>query len=188
MKQSTQPMIYAATVVLMSGRCLVSGQQGPIPFAPEPNTGMPSPPSMTAPGIPTQPGPDTGYMPAPDVNLDPTHKRDPFWPVNYTPKKITHSPSTGSPKTEGNPAGVYPEKLKTPDWDTARKLLDIRGVSLIGRDKQSNAPKYLAMVGGKLVEVGDTVYTLYDDQTYRWKVASITANGISLVKIDVRHE
>jgi hypothetical protein len=80
-----------------------------------------------------------------------------------------------------------PEPVRLPVWDEARKKLDIRGISLI-HDKNSKTPKYLAMIAGKLVEIGDTIAVKYDERMYRWRVVGISDEGVSLQKMDVRGE
>jgi hypothetical protein len=43
-------------------------------------------------------------------------------------------------------------------------------------------------MAGKLAEEGDVVSVTWDGQTYRWKIVSINAGGVSLVKLDVHPE
>lgn len=115
--------------------------------------------------------------------------RDPFWPVGYTPKVIRKA---GEPKPGGapstSPVAEIPEHARVPQWDEARRKLDIRGISLIGRDKLSGQPKFLAMVAGRLVEEGDVVNVTYEDRVYRWKIVGIGKGGVSFQKLDVRQE
>jgi len=194
MKQPTPRFTPLAMITLLACSRLVFSQQAPLPFLPEPAEETPPPPSIATPvtpldGMTTQmPGPE-GLNPAAGIAPNLTSNRDPFWPVRYVPRKpvITASLSR-TPGTGDGPNAAGSGKLSPPDWDAARKFLDIQGVSLIGRDKQSNAPKYLAMIGGKLVEAGDTVSILFNDRTYRWKITGISATGISLIKTDVRPE
>jgi hypothetical protein len=40
-------------------------------------------------------------------------------------------------------------------------------------------------MAGRLVEDGDTVSIVLDGQVYRWKVVSVSATGVQLVKLDV---
>jgi hypothetical protein len=115
--------------------------------------------------------------------------RDPFWPVGYTPKVIRKSGElkAGGASTQGAVAEL-PEHARAPQWDEARRRLDVRGISLIGRDKANGQPKFLAMVAGKLVEEGNVVNVIYEDRVYRWKIVGIGKGGISFQKLDVRQE
>ena len=114
-----------------------------------------------------------------------TRTRDPFWPVGYVPPRQVATNLTAAPEgaAKAEPAG---ERLAPPDWDSARKNLDIRGISLIGREKQTNAAKYLAIIGGRVVETGDAVSVVYMSRVYRWKVTAISPEGIGLTKLDAR--
>jgi len=114
-------------------------------------------------------------------------KRDPFWPVGYTPKVVRKivEPKVGGVSTASRSEA---EVLRIPQWEEAMRLLDIRGVSLIGRDKATGQAKYFAMVTGKFVEEGDVVSVTHGDFVYRWKVVGIGASGVSFTKLDVRKE
>jgi hypothetical protein len=128
-----------------------------------------------------------------DVVKDVGRPRDPFWPVGYVPVKLVKKGGLAKPNTkEAGPGasatvvGSVPEPaVRMPMWDDARKRLDIRGISLI-RDKDSGVPRYLAMVAGKLVEVGNVVVVKFDERVYRWRVVGINEDGVSLQKLDVR--
>lgn len=150
----------------------------------------PNPPSMSEVGVPPvqniagQMASDEDPAVAPLVRV-----RDPFWPVGYTPKVINKSveSKTGESSAQSIAAGLL-ERARTPQWDEARRKLDIRGISLIGRDKASGQPKFLAMVAGKLVEEGNVVNVTYEDRVYRWKIVGIGKGGVSFQKLDVRQE
>ena len=115
--------------------------------------------------------------------------RDPFWPVGYTPKVVSKSVESKAGETSAQAiAAVLLERARTPQWDEARRKLDIRGISLIGRDKASGQPKFLAMVAGRLVEEGNVVNVTYEDRVYRWKIVGIGKGGVSFQKLDVRQE
>lgn len=111
--------------------------------------------------------------------------RDPFWPVGYVPKVVAVKKAV--PETTGA-VSPLPKTILTrlPQWDEAQKQLDIRGISLIGRDKATNKPKYLAVVTGRLVEAGQVVSVTYEGMVYRWKVVGIDESGISFQKIEVQ--
>lgn len=113
---------------------------------------------------------------------EPAQVRDPFWPVGYVPRKPVKPAQVDSSAAKL----VIPESARLPVWEEARKLLDIKGISLIGRDRNSGQSKYLAMVTGKFVEEGDTVSVAFEGFVYRWKVTGISEEGVSLRKIDAR--
>lgn len=179
--------------VLLAGLCLwgtALAAQQPLPPM------MPPPPVMPGLAVPDmtrgQPAADPvapvqGY----EANAPASGLRDPFWPVGYAPKVIKKGPAVnkaGDPVPGSQQPEVAPEPVHVPQWDEARRKLDIRGISLIGRDKDSGQPKYLAMVAGKLVEEGAVVTVAHDEHVYRWKVVGISANGVSFQKLDVRKE
>jgi hypothetical protein len=120
---------------------------------------------------------------------DVSKRRDPFWPVGYVPKVVKKAP-VGPKSPKGTPVSVVEvvESPRVPHWEEAMRKLDIRGVSLIGRDKESGKSKYLAMVTGRLVEEGDVVNVAYSGRIYRWKVTSIGSAGVAFQKLDVRSE
>lgn len=160
----------------------LNGQQARPPL---PDPGSPPPPFVQPPAGTGRAAEDT---PAQENAGEPDleRKRDPFWPVGYVPRKpAPPKPPSGAGVVRTEPEVARPRPV---DWDAARKSLDIRGISLIGRDRQSNAPKYLAVIGGKIAESGDTVSVVFDARVYRWKVVSIGPDGISLVKVDARPE
>ena len=113
-------------------------------------------------------------------------QRDPFWPVGYIPKivKINQASKVGKSSMV---VAFTPEQARALLWDEARKKVDIKGISLI-HDKISGSPKYLALVAGKLVEEGNVISVKYDGRLYRWKVAGISEEGVSLQKLDARGE
>lgn len=161
----------------------------PVPVLPE----MPGSPVGMLPAVGSTGGGEVGVAGATDGSVempDVTRQRDPFWPVGYTPKKRVIKPKglAGSGAQKGSSVvEVAPEPVRVPVWDEARKRLDIRGISLI-HDKNSRSPKYLALISGKLVEEGNVVSVKFDDRVYRWRVAGITAEGVSLQKLDIRGE
>ncbi|MEI8140325.1 MAG: hypothetical protein WCI03_10715 [bacterium] len=118
--------------------------------------------------------------------LDVAKQRDPFLPVGYVPKKVKIIKKLESGKLS-SAVSPTPEQARVLLWDEARRKVDIRGISLI-HDKNSGTPKYLAMVAGKLVEIGDAVSAKYEGQIYRWRVVGISEEGVSLQKLDVRGE
>jgi hypothetical protein len=110
--------------------------------------------------------------------------RDPFWPVGYVPKKVVKPLVV--PTTSEKTKAMIPDSARLPLWDEARKALDIRGISMIGHDKGTGQPRYLAMITGRLIEAGDTVSASFENRVYRWKVVEIDKTGVMLQKLDVR--
>ncbi|MEI6150563.1 MAG: hypothetical protein WCS01_15795 [bacterium] len=116
-------------------------------------------------------------------------RRDPFWPVGYVPPRKPVKLPILEPASTVAVKGRDPEPVVRPVvWEQARAQLDLRGVSSIGHDKTTGKPRYIAAMAGKLVEDGDTVSIVLDGQVYRWKVVSVGATGVQLVKLDVRAE
>ena len=98
-----------------------------------------------------------------------TLTRDPFWPVDWEPPQLgkvsTNRPATNTVLTE---------------WDKARASLQVTGLSK-GKDG-----KYLAVLKGiGVVEEGDTVSVNLVGLNYRWKIVSITVNGIVPERVGV---
>jgi len=118
----------------------------------------------------------------PDADRPPG--RDPFWPVGYVPKKVVKPLVV--PTTSEKAKAMIPDSARLPLWDEARKTLDIRGISMIGRDKETGQPRYLAMIAGRLIEAGDIVASNFENRLYRWKVLEIDKTGVVLQKLDVR--
>jgi len=163
----------------ISGFFLIAAGEAQVPvMSPEPPLGM---------TLPVGQGAEV-TLPADGLQgaggLDTPKQRDPFWPVGYVPKKEPKIKEKGTGKTS-IPVVASPESTRNPAWDEARRKMDIRGISLI-HDKNSKTLKYLAMVAGKLVEAGDVVTVKYDGYVYRWRVAGISEEGVSLRKLDVR--
>lgn len=160
------------------------GAQGP---------GMPMPPMMPPGGIAPAPavtgvGAQATEAGAVEMVADGSAKRNPFWPVGYTPKIVRKIPpkagtpvTPGAPGTRDTPASVAAVPERVTSWDEARKKLDVRGVSR-GRGK------FWASIGSRTVETGDTVSVTYEKQVYRWRITAINQDGISFQKVDVRSE
>lgn len=167
---------------------LACGLQAQIPGVPAPPPGpdIPGgPPAPDAALLPGQPAPPSQSADEGDGAVSTPRMRDPFWPVGYTPKVVRRKPAgVGMPAS--SPVAVVPEVSHVPQWDEARRKLDIRGISLIGRDKVTGKARYLAMVAGKLVEEGDVVNVTYEDRVYRWKVVGIGTAGVTFQKLDVK--
>ncbi|MEI6169095.1 MAG: hypothetical protein WCS52_18090 [bacterium] len=119
-------------------------------------------------------------------SLDGAKPRDPFWPVGYAPKKVQKTTGKNPGKTSLTEPSA-PESMRVPLWEEARKKVDIRGISLV-HDKDSGAPKFLALVSGRVVETGNVVSVKYLGRLYRWRVVGISEEGVSFQKLDVRGE
>lgn len=112
--------------------------------------------------------------------------RDPFWPVGYVPRKPARQ--LVKPKAAEAAKTAIPDAARLPLWDEARRSLDVRGISLIARDKDSGRPKFIAIIAGRLTEAGDTVSTTFENRIYRWRVVTIDRAGVTLQKMDVRSD
>lgn len=128
-------------------------------------------------------------VPSPVADLEvPRVPRDPFWPVGFvpppekTPVRGTSAPGTTVTRVPET------EAARQPEWDQARRRLNLRGLSSTGRDRISGKPRFVAIMAGRIAEEGDTVSSAFEGQIYRWKVVAIGSNGVSLVKVDVRPE
>lgn len=185
---------------LFLGMAIVSGG---LAWAQLPPPGMPAAPPMAP-----MPLPGGGAMPSPvmaadvpgpeaagvarasaaDAVLPTGMRRDPFWPVGYVPKiAVPEAPAAkGGGVAKPSDLDAAPAPVAEPDWTGARRKLDIRGVSLIGRDKETGKARYFAVVAGKLVESGNVVAVTHEDRVYRWKVVDIRSEGVSLSKLDVK--
>ena len=116
-------------------------------------------------------------------------RRDPFWPVGFVPVSSERTPARVV-SVPGIPVAgaTEPETIRQPEWEQARQHLNLRGLSSAGRDKITGKPHYVAVMAGRIAEEGDIVSVVYEGRVYRWKVVAIGANGVSLVKLDVRTE
>ena len=118
----------------------------------------------------------------------PPMQRDPFWPVGYVPPKPVPATSTEASVAASGTRPAESEPAKPAEWKQARAQLSLRGISSGGRDRLTGKNRFVAVLGGRLVEEGDMVAVTYEGQVYRWKVQSISAKDISLMKVDVRAE
>ncbi len=91
-------------------------------------------------------------------------KRDPFWPIGYTPRKVVNSTGTGTTSTVARKPGSI-------DWEEAMKRVVINGVSSRATDE------YVAVINNEVKSVGEIVSVLYGGAKYTWKVEKITPPG-----------
>lgn len=121
-----------------------------------------------------------------------TTSRDPFWPVGYVPvaRRPRVKPAGASVSAPGAIAEAAGPAVapKPPDWDEARRHIEIRGITRIGRDKTTGRETYFAMINGRMTEEGEVVSVTWDGRTYRWRVGTIGAEGLQLVKLDAKAE
>jgi hypothetical protein len=92
--------------------------------------------------------------------------RDPFWPVGWAP------PNFGQIGIEEGDRNALAK------WAEARKQLLVTGLSR-GADG-----KFVAILKGiGVVQEGDTVSVNYGDLTYKWRLRSISSDGIDPERI-----
>lgn len=94
------------------------------------------------------------------IEADVAVKRDPFWPVGYTPRQVQGSTT----KTQRKVSGSI-------DWDNAMKQVVINGVS----SRAGN--EYVAVINNEVKTLGETVSIRYGGARYTWKVDGITPPG-----------
>ena len=86
-------------------------------------------------------------------------KRDPFWPVGYTPEYLKKVEQKEEQK-----------KVELGGWKAAKKRVVINGVS-------SMEDEYYAVVNGVLKTVGDSVSVKLNDVVYTWAIDEIQETG-----------
>jgi hypothetical protein len=102
---------------------------------------------------------------SPQPELPPYMLRDPFWPPDWFP------PGFGQLEGRENPDAR---------WEEARKLIVVTGY---GRNPQGGV---VAIVkGGGVVREGDPVSVNMGSLTYKWRIRSISENGIVLEQVGV---
>ena len=101
------------------------------------------------------------------------HKRDPFWPVGYAPKKIksvipSENPKQSSVKVDNS-------------WNEAMKKVVINGVS----SRADNA--YIAVINGQIKSIGDTITINHGGTIYTWAVDGVEPPGsVKLRRVSAR--
>jgi hypothetical protein len=178
--------IGAALILTLGGSLTVVAQSLAAPAPQRPQPGGPG--GLAAPGetpASASVDPEAGAAPV----AVPRTARDPFWPVGFVPRPVVR-PGTG-PSAQGPGAAPAPVPVvvaRPPNWDEARRRLEIKGVSRIGRDKTTGREMYFADVNGRIVEEGDIVSATWDGRLYRWRLTQISAAGVQLTKLDSRAE
>ena len=99
-----------------------------------------------------------------------TPPRDPFWPVGYVPLAL--APPGAIPSAAAAPGATITED----DWRLAQKRL-ITASIFRTKDPATGADRFLALINGKVVTLGEIVAVKHRDFTFRFKVANITAAG-----------
>jgi hypothetical protein len=88
-------------------------------------------------------------------------KRDPFWPIGYTPVKVEN-------KAESNQHKILAGTSGATDWSAAMKQVVINGVS----SRAGN--EYVAVINNEVKVVGESVSVSVGGIQYTWKVDRIT--------------
>jgi hypothetical protein len=178
MTRQLPPLLWAILLAVATR----AAAQLPAPVIPPIATPDSTDASPVVAPAPAAPAPAvTTTLPAPAVEGDgsPPARRDPFWPVGYRPEK----PATSVAPGETAPPAPPPQPT---EWERARKLLKITGISVVPGPKGTAGRKYAAIVGGRLVEEGDVVSKALNGFTYRWRVQSIGPTGVKLQQVDSR--
>jgi hypothetical protein len=90
-----------------------------------------------------------------------TMRRDPFWPVGYTPKSVKNpAVAKAGQKASGRTGGI--------DWEEAMKQVVINGVS----SRAGN--KYVAVINNEVKSIGESVSIWFGGARYTWTVVRIT--------------
>ena len=96
--------------------------------------------------------------------------RDPFWPVGFYPDWWQRSDEPEDP--------ALVEAAHRAEWEAAYSQLRIGGISRMGR------AGYVAYVNGRMVQQGDVVSIEHNNQTYRWRIIELGADGIRFSRIE----
>jgi hypothetical protein len=111
-----------------------------------------------------------GSPPAEAPHDDVSRLRDPFWPVGWSPPKLGRVQPDAPPR---DTSGLV-------RWADALATLRVIGLS-----RKADGSFLAVLKGVGVVEKGDTFSVTLDDLVYRWKVATITKDGIIPEKIGV---
>ncbi len=96
--------------------------------------------------------------------------RDPFWPVGWFPENWQSDESEAGEQGSLDDAG----------WRAAAERLAISGTSRMG-------DRTVALINGEIKKTGDTVFVIYQNKEYHWKILSIADDGrIQLKKHIIR--
>lgn len=116
----------------------------------------------------------------------PTSRRDPFWPIGYTPpppkrekpKEVEPKPAKPEP-----PPPPQPKPISEDEWKVARKLLKITGYAL-SRKKSSATPlnNSLVIINRKHYSENDLVKLEHNEILFVWRVGEIGNNTVNLMR------
>jgi hypothetical protein len=104
--------------------------------------------------------------------------RDPFWPIDHTPKARMVK------KTPEKPKEIDPKKIEDIksiiDWEKAQKLIKVIGLS-----KKSDGSHIAIIEKEGIVEAGDYIKRTHNGLTYKWKIKTISEKGILPERLEV---
>lgn len=75
-----------------------------------------------------------------------------------------------------------PKEIKHENWAAARAMLDLDPVALSTLDDGRLGAILKSM---RTVKAGDIVSVIYRGRTYRWRISSVTRNGVFIERLDV---
>lgn len=114
-------------------------------------------------------------LPADGTALPERPERNPFWPVGRDPTAVAALAAAATP---GGPEPPPKPPVPAADWDGARKLVHIEGLS------RSSSGKSVAIINGKVWQSGDSLSVDYNGRVYRWIIRSIGDKGVDLSRTE----
>lgn len=126
--------------------------------------------------------PDVSEPPAankPAVAAAPVAPPPPPPPTEPAKPEPPSQPQTTAPQPPPPPPEPA-EPPETPDWIAAKKNLKIVGIVAAG------GGKFTAKINNTMVEVGGQVFLEYGGKIYRWRVTSISRDGINFQRVDIQ--
>ncbi len=97
-----------------------------------------------------------------------------------TEKPKTDKNKSKLPKLKNPFSKSEKKKIKSHNWDEARKTL-IHGGTML-----NSAGDYVAIVNGEIVEVDDVISHSMKSVTYRWKVTEISKHNTKFEQLDMK--
>jgi len=140
---------------------------------------------LTAPGTERNvPGPDTVATPGDETGVTVTGPAEPVSPtvVEITPETTVVAPPADTPPAVTAVAEAPLLPKDDPAWRAAEKKLKFSGAV---KDKGG---KWTAFVNNELVEVGALVTVRHEQTIYRWKVRTISRDGVAFDPLDSRSQ
>lgn len=191
-----EPILAALALVAAAGpagRAAAQDAPGPEVDAVLPAERPPAAPMLTLPPIPPM-GPTAEVEPASvepvsasESDVPPPSAesarlaaaaRDPFWPVNYAPRPHVEQSSGAPQDATGQPPPPEAPPPAPLAWEEATKQLVVSAVM------RSNDGRYVARVNGAVTTEGEEVAVVFENRTYRFKVAQIAAGGVTFARAD----